>query len=115
MLFQLPDHDTLYEALVARDPVYDGRAYVGVSTTGIFCRLTCPARKPKSGNCQFFDTVAGCLEAGFRPCKRCHPLAPAAESDEAVQTLLKAYEIEPARRWSENDIIRLGFDPSTVR
>lgn len=115
MLFQLPDQDTLYAALVARDPSYDGRAYVGVSSTGIFCRLTCPARKPKPENCQFYDTVAGCLEAGFRPCKRCHPLAPAAETDPAIQTLLKALEDRPTYRWSESDIMRMGFDPSTIR
>ncbi|MHA1127421.1 MAG: bifunctional transcriptional activator/DNA repair enzyme AdaA [Alphaproteobacteria bacterium] len=115
MLFKLPDHDTLYTALVARDSSYDGRAYVGVSSTGIFCRLTCPARKPKPENCQFYDSIAGCLEAGFRPCKRCHPLAPTAESDPAIQTLLKALEDRPIYRWSESDIARMGFDLSTVR
>jgi AraC family transcriptional regulator of adaptative response/methylated-DNA-[protein]-cysteine methyltransferase len=115
MLFQLPDQDTLYNALLARDPSYDGRAYVGVSSTGIFCRLTCPARKPKPENCSFYDSIAGCLEAGFRPCKRCHPLAPAAESDPAIQTLLKALEDRPTYRWSESDIVHMGFDLSTIR
>jgi methylphosphotriester-DNA--protein-cysteine methyltransferase len=80
MLFALPDHDTLYEALVARDPSYEGRAYVGVTTTGVFCRLTCTARKPMRDHCRFFTSVASCIEAGFRPCKRCHPLAPAAKA-----------------------------------
>ena len=115
MLFQLPDRDTLYGALLARDPAYEGRAYVGVSSTGVFCRLTCTARNPKPENCRFFGSVAECLEAGFRPCKRCHPLGPAAEADPAVQTLLKALENQPARRWSEDDVVRLGFDPSSVR
>ena len=46
MLFDLPDHDTLYRALLERDARYDGQAYVCVSSTGIFCRLTCPARFP---------------------------------------------------------------------
>ena len=70
MTTDLPDDDTLYEALMARDPAYEGRAYVGVVTTGIFCRLTCPARKPARRNCRFFDSVTACLEAGFRACKR---------------------------------------------
>lgn len=78
MLFDLPPDDTLYEALLSRDARFDGQAYVGVTSTGIFCCLTCPARKPKRENCRFFDTVAGCLSSGFRPCKRCRPLAPAA-------------------------------------
>ena len=49
-MFALPDTTTLYKALLARDQSYDGRAYVGVTSTGIFCRLTCPARKPKPEN-----------------------------------------------------------------
>ncbi len=115
MLFQLPDHTTLYSALLARDVTYEGRAFVGVSSTGVFCRLSCPARKPKSENCQFFDSISGCIEAGFRACKRCHPLGPAAQSDVGIQTLLQALEADPARRWFEADIVRLGFDPSTIR
>lgn len=115
MLFRLPDHDTLYTALLSRDPSYDGHAYVAVTTTGIFCRLTCPARKPKSENCQFFDTIADCIQNGFRPCKRCHPLGPGAETDLAIQTLLTALAKNPARRWLERDITNLGFDPSTIR
>lgn len=115
MMFQLPDHNTLYAALISRDASYEGRAYVGVRSTGIFCRLSCPARNPKPENCQFYETIAACLEAGFRPCKRCYPLAPAAESDKAIQTLLQALQNDPGKRWSENNIVELGFDPSTIR
>jgi len=115
MLSQLPDHETLYQALVERDPGYEGRAYVGVTSTGIFCRLICPARKPKSENCQFFDGVSACIEAGFRACKRCHPLAPAAEADPVIKTLLDALEEYPARRWKEGDLVAMGLELSTVR
>ncbi len=115
MLFELPVDDILFDALIARDPSYEGRAYVGVTTTGVFCRLTCAARKPKRENCQFFDTVAACLEAGFRPCKRCHPLTSVAEADPAVTALLAAFEGETTRRWTEDDIVALGLDPSTLR
>lgn len=115
MLFQLPNNDQLYSALLNRDPSYDGRVYVGVSSTGIFCRLTCPARKPKRENCTFYQDVATAIEAGFRPCKRCKPLAPEANGDTTIQTLTKALEADPARRWSETDVAKLGFDPSTVR
>ncbi len=115
MLFRLPDTDALYEALVNRDPSYEGRAFVGVTSTGIFCRLTCPARKPLRENCRFFETPADCIESGFRPCKRCHPVGTAAEADPAISHLLDALEAEPERRWSEDDIARMGYDPSTVR
>ena len=107
--------DELYAALLARDARFDGRAYVGVSSTGIFCRLTCPARKPKRENCTFFEDVASCLDAGFRPCRRCAPLRPAGDLAPAVKTLVDALESDPARRWTEQDVAAMGFDPSTVR
>lgn len=67
MLFKRPDTETLYSALVNKDPAYEGVAYVCVTSTKIFCRFTCTARKPKIENCRFRETIAECLEAGFRP------------------------------------------------
>lgn len=114
-LFALPDPDTLYAALTARDPAYEGRALVGVTSTGIFCRLTCPARKPLPQNCRWFATPGEALAAGFRPCKRCHPLGPQADHDPVVQPLLTALDADPARIWREGDVTAMGLDPSTVR
>lgn len=115
MMFDLPDDETLYAALLGRDVAWDGRAWVGVSSTGVFCRLTCPARKPKFENCTFFDTMGGAIEAGYRACKRCHPMGPAADAEPAVKALLAALEADPARRWAEGDVVAMGFDLSTVR
>ncbi|MFY0620641.1 MAG: bifunctional transcriptional activator/DNA repair protein Ada [Pelagimonas sp.] len=115
MMFDLPDHNTLYAALLARNTDYDGRAYVCVTSTGVFCRLTCPARKPKQENCLFFATIGECIEAGFRACKRCHPLAPSAEADPMIAALLGALDARPDVRWTEAHVVRMGFDPSTVR
>lgn len=115
MMFALPDTATLYKALLDRDQSYDGRAYVGVTSTGIFCRLTCPARKPKPENCRFFCSVAECMEAGFRACLKCHPLAPSANADPAISMLLNALSEQPDRRWSEQDVASMNLDPSTVR
>mgnify|MGYP001108929380 CR=1 FL=1 len=115
MLFDLPDHETLYRALLDRDPSYDGHVFVGVTSTGVFCRLTCPARKPLMENTRFFDSVAACFEAGFRPCLRCRPLDPVGEREPMVSALLRHLENEPERVWSEEDLVRLGYDPSTVR
>ena len=115
MLFSESDPEILYEALVARDPAFEGRAYVCVKTTGVFCRLICPARKPKRENCLFFETAAACLEAGFRPCKRCKPLEAVAKADPLVARLVAALEAEPGRRWKESDLTAMGHDPSTVR
>lgn len=115
MLFERPNDDLLYDALVARDPAYEGFVYAAVKTTGIFCRLTCPARKPKRENTRFYDTIAQCLEAGFRPCSRCRPMLKFGEADPMVTRLLKALDAEPERRWSEDDVSGLGIDPSTAR
>ena len=67
--------DRYYEALVRRDARLDGVVFVGVVTTGIYCRPICPARKPKAENCRFFETAVQAEHAGFRPCKRCRPEA----------------------------------------
>lgn len=115
MLMTLPDEASLYDALLARDEAYDGRVFVAVTTTGVFCRLSCPARKPKRANCRFFETVAECVEAGRRPCLRCRPLAAAEAAEPAVATLMAALDADPLRRWTEEDVRRLGVDPSTAR
>ena len=65
MMFSLPDPYVLYDALVARSDAYEGRAYVGVTSTGIFCRLNCPAPNPKLENCTFFENPGECIAAGF--------------------------------------------------
>jgi AraC family transcriptional regulator, regulatory protein of adaptative response / DNA-3-methyladenine glycosylase II len=69
----LLDHDTNYRAITAKDARFDGRLFVGVITTGIYCRPICPARVPKSTNVTFYPSAAGAQEAGFRPCLRCRP------------------------------------------
>ncbi|MBC9247347.1 bifunctional transcriptional activator/DNA repair protein Ada [Paracoccus sp. 11-3] len=111
----LPNSDTLYAALVARDASYEGRAFVGVRTTGIFCRLTCPARKPLATNCEWFGSAADAAAAGFRPCRRCYPVGATAEGDPIIRDLTARLNTDPGYRWSEADLTRLGYDPSTVR
>lgn len=115
MLFDLPSDDTLYDALIARSTEYEGAAFVCVKTTGVFCRLSCPARKPKRENTIFVGSIGTCLEAGFRPCQRCRPLATFGARDPLVEGLLQALEAAPERCWSEEDLVRRGLDPSTVR
>jgi AraC family transcriptional regulator of adaptative response / DNA-3-methyladenine glycosylase II len=67
------DDDACYRALSTRDARFDGRLFVGVRTTGIYCRPICPARTPKRENVRFYPTAAAAQEAGFRPCLRCRP------------------------------------------
>ena len=71
------DHRRLYNALTARDSRFDGVFFVGVTSTGVYCRPICPVKTPKAANCRFFDTPQPAEMAGFRPCLRCRPeLAP---------------------------------------
>lgn len=70
---ELPNREVCYRALESRDARFDGLLFVGVTSTGIYCRPICPARTPKFENCCFFGSAAAAQEAGFRPCLRCRP------------------------------------------
>jgi AraC family transcriptional regulator, regulatory protein of adaptative response / DNA-3-methyladenine glycosylase II len=70
---ELPDKATCYKALQSKDSRFDGLIFVGVKSTGIYCRPVCPARTAKYENCTFYGSAAGAQEAGYRPCLRCRP------------------------------------------
>ncbi len=79
-----------YAALKARDARFDGRFFVGVSSTGIYCRPVCRAKLPKPENCTFYATAAAAEQAGFRPCLLCRPeLAPGASAMDATASLAR--------------------------
>jgi len=65
--------DDYEDARQSRDPRFDGRFFVGVLTTGIYCRPVCPVRVPKKENVQLYPSAAAAAAAGFRPCLRCRP------------------------------------------
>ena len=91
------DTSALYQALAARDSRFDGVFYVGVTSTGIYCRPVCTARTPKEANCKFFGSAEAAEKAAFRPCLRCRPeLAPGnAPVDDAHRIAhLVAFRIE---------------------
>lgn len=76
-----------YAALKARDTRFDGTFFVGVSTTGIYCRPVCTARLPQADRCRFYSNAATAEQAGYRPCLRCRPeLAPGSAPVDAVRT-----------------------------
>jgi AraC family transcriptional regulator of adaptative response / DNA-3-methyladenine glycosylase II len=91
------DRNRLYKALTARDPRFDGIFFVGVTSTGVYCRPICPAKTPKRANSRFFDTAQEAEHAGFRPCLRCRPElapgnAPVDDSQRIAQLIVQRLE-----------------------
>lgn len=91
------DHNNLYRALSARDRRFDGVFYVGVTSTGVYCRPICTVRTPKQANCLFFDSAQQAEQARFRPCLRCRPElapgnAPVDDSQRIAQLIVERLE-----------------------
>jgi AraC family transcriptional regulator of adaptative response/methylated-DNA-[protein]-cysteine methyltransferase len=109
------DEDACYRAVSQRDPEYDGVFYVGVRTTGVFCRPTWSARPPRRANCEFFADAQQALLAAYRPCLRCRPLAPPDQTSDLVRRLVDAVERQPDKRWRDADLKALLLHASTAR
>jgi AraC family transcriptional regulator of adaptative response/methylated-DNA-[protein]-cysteine methyltransferase len=112
---KLPSKDLMYRALVRHDASYEGIFFVGVTSTGIFCRPTCRVRTPMRKNVEFFASARDALHAGFRPCRRCRPLDHGHKPPALVEKLLVAVEEDPSRRLRDADLEQRGIDPSTAR
>lgn len=97
------------------DASYDGLFIVAVRTTGIFCRPSCPARKPLPVNRVYYALPAEALAAGYRPCKRCRPLEVSGRPPEWLEPLFTALDQEPSERYKDDDLRALGLEPSRVR
>ncbi|MFL6585066.1 MAG: bifunctional transcriptional activator/DNA repair enzyme AdaA [Chthoniobacterales bacterium] len=111
----LPPPDTMYHALVSRDASFEGIFVVGVRTTGIFCRPTCPAKKPARENVDFFGTPGEALHGGYRPCLRCHPMDPEQAPPELITRLRELVERAPDGKVTEKELVEISIDPSTAR
>ena len=111
----LPPSDTMYRALVNRDSSFEGIFFVGVRTTGIFCRPTCSAKKPARVNVDFFATPSEALHGGYRPCLRCRPMDPDQPPPKLIERLRAEVEKAPGGRLTDKELSALSIDPSTAR
>jgi len=111
----LPPSETMYRALVNRDPSFEGIFFVGVRTTGIFCRPTCTAKKPARENVDFFPTPSEALYSGYRPCLRCHPMDPDKRPPRLIERLRTEVERAPDGRLTDKELAAMAIDPSTAR
>jgi AraC family transcriptional regulator, regulatory protein of adaptative response / methylated-DNA-[protein]-cysteine methyltransferase len=111
----LPDRDQMVKAFLSRDASYQGVFFTGVRSTGIFCRLGCPAKTPRSNQLEFFPTASDAMRAGFRPCKRCKPIELVGAPPAWLNQLLSAVDREPQTRWTDANIRALELEPDRVR
>ncbi len=111
----LPDEETMWQTFLERDSQMEGIFFVAVKTTGIFCRPTCPARKPKRENIEFVASQKEALLRGFRPCKRCHPMEPPGAMPAYIKDLLRELNVANDVKISDADLRRRDLDPNRVR
>jgi AraC family transcriptional regulator of adaptative response/methylated-DNA-[protein]-cysteine methyltransferase len=115
MMHNVPSPREMEQAYRRRDASYDGVFFLAVRTTGVFCRPSCPARKPLSGNVEFFPSAREAVFAGYRPCKRCRPLETDGTPPEWVGKLLSTIEQNPTARYSDASLRSIGVEPSRAR
>src|SRR5262245_13469824 len=110
----MPTVKEMQRAYLQKDASYDGIFFLGVRTTGIFCRPSCPARKPLPQNVDYFSSVRDAMFAGYRPCKRCRALDAPGRPPVWVQRVLDHVD-QATDRMRDLDLHKFGVDPSRVR
>ncbi|SHF91890.1 bifunctional transcriptional activator/DNA repair enzyme AdaA [Dysgonomonas macrotermitis] len=111
----MDNDDIFYKALVEKDSTFEGVFIVGVKTTGIFCRPTCNARKPKRENVEFFPSTKEAIQKGYRACKVCHPMETPGHTPDYIHKVLSALSVDPTKKLKDWDIRSMDIEPSQVR
>lgn len=104
----------MFGAVRRRDASYVGLFWVGVRTTGVFCRPGCPSRSPARRNCVFFRSTRDALARGFRPCKRCKPMDSPTAGPAWAEKLMHRYSSIGAGPLSTTEVRSMGIHPSTA-
>ena len=97
-------NEIMYNASFNKDASFEGIFWMGVKTTGIFCRPTCTARKPKLENVVFFDTTKDAILKGYRPCKVCKPLEKLNETPKYIQEIIDELVENPSLKFKDYDL-----------
>ena len=104
-----------YKAITRKDPEYEGLFFTAVKSTGIFCRPTCSARKPKPENVVFYPSANDALLNGYRPCKVCKPMESAEATPDYIHDLIQELNANPYLRLKDYDLRQRGIEPSQLR
>ncbi|MBN4054448.1 bifunctional transcriptional activator/DNA repair protein Ada [Nitrospira defluvii] len=115
LTIERPGHETLYSALMEKDSAFEGVFFFGVKTTGIFCRPTCTAKKPKEENVEYFTTAKEALSYGYRACLICHPMALLGQTPPWLQGLLEDLNDSPDIRMKDADLRSRNINPARIR
>ncbi|HQT92316.1 MAG TPA: methylated-DNA--[protein]-cysteine S-methyltransferase [Candidatus Kryptobacter bacterium] len=107
--------ETMYDAFMRRDRSYEGIFFVGVKTTGIFCRPTCGARRPKRENIEFYPSAKDALLNGYRPCKVCNPLEPVGAAPDYIRKIIDLVAANPSKKITDYDLVKMNVEPNRVR
>ncbi|MDJ1493369.1 methylated-DNA--[protein]-cysteine S-methyltransferase [Cytophagaceae bacterium DM2B3-1] len=107
--------EVMYQAILDKDTSFEGSFFTAVKTTGIFCRPTCTARKPKIENVEFYRTTKEAILHGYRPCKVCHPLEQMNETPPYIKVLLDELTQNPSLRITDWDLVQRNIKPHTIR
>jgi len=105
----------MYNALLKKDSSYEGIFFVAVKTTGIFCRPTCTARKPKRENVEFFPTSREAIVHGYRPCKVCSPLELMGKTPGYIKNLMDEISGNPSIKIKDYELFKRGLEPNKIR
>jgi AraC family transcriptional regulator of adaptative response/methylated-DNA-[protein]-cysteine methyltransferase len=114
-MMTLPSTTEMYRALVERDQSFEGLFFACIRTTGIFCRPTCHARKPKPENVEYAPTIQEALHRGYRPCLLCEPMSAGTSAPNWLAPLLDEIRQHPDRKLRDHDLRVRGLDPVQVR
>ncbi|MBP6447559.1 MAG: methylated-DNA--[protein]-cysteine S-methyltransferase [Saprospiraceae bacterium] len=107
--------EIMFKAIVEKDTSFEGIFFTAVKTTGIFCRPSCTARKPKIENVEFLKTSKECLLKGYRPCKVCKPLDALNSTPVEYQTIIKELSQDPSLKLKDDDLRKRNIEPSQIR
>ncbi len=110
-----PSHETLYAALCEKDSAYEGLFFFGVKTTGIFCRPTCTAKKPKAEHVEYFSSTKDALAHGYRACRICRPMTLPGQTPPWLKALLDEIDGTPDLRLKAATLRSRGIDPARIR
>lgn len=107
--------DIMYRAILEKDSSFEGLFYTAVKTTGIFCRPSCTARKPKLENVEFLKTTKECMLKGYRACKVCNPLQSLNHTPAGYQEIMDTLAANPGIKFKDHDLKQRGIEPSQIR